>query len=244
MRTRLAAIPLAAALLVAGCATVPSGPNVMVLPGPQKSMAQFQDDQMVCQQYASNAIGGQSAGDAAANSAVASAALGTALGAAAGAIIGSATGNAGAGAAWGAGTGLLWGSAAGSNAAGYTYVEAQRRYDIAYVQCMYARGNQVPGQRAYRSPPPAAQAPAYPPPNTPPPNLSSQGSGPPPQSQSYPPPNTPPPTLPRKAADRRGRRPRASRRPLRARRPHRRRARRCRVTASRPGRLRPDPRCP
>ena len=49
--------------------------------------------------------------------------------------------------------GLLFGSAAGSNAAGYSYYESQRRYDQAYVQCMYARGNQVPVRAGYRGPP-------------------------------------------------------------------------------------------
>ena len=49
------ALAAAAAILVAGCATVPSGPNIMVLPGPQKDLAQFQADQVSCQQYA---IGG------------------------------------------------------------------------------------------------------------------------------------------------------------------------------------------
>ena len=83
MRTRIALIPLAAVVLVAGCATVPTGPNVMVLPGPQKSFEQFQADQMSCQQYANAAIGGTSAQDNAANSAAASALVGTAIGAAA-----------------------------------------------------------------------------------------------------------------------------------------------------------------
>ena len=91
--------------------------------------------------------------------------VGTLLGAAAGAIIGSATGQAGQGAAIGAGTGLLFGSAAGSNAYGYSYYEAQRRYDMAYAQCMYARGNQLPGQVVQRRLPVYS----YPPPNYPPP---------------------------------------------------------------------------
>ena len=151
--SELASMAARGGMLVAGCATVPTGPNVMVLPGPQKSFEQFQADQMSCQQYAQASIGGASAQQNAANSAVGSAAVGTLLGAAAGAIIGSATGQAGQGAAIGAGTGLLFGSAAGSNAYGYSYYEAQRRYDMAYAQCMYARGNQLPGRVAYRAPP-------------------------------------------------------------------------------------------
>jgi hypothetical protein len=52
---------------------------------------------------------------------------------------------------------LLVGTAAGANAGQVSGYEAQRRYDHAYVQCMYARGNQVPGQvqqRRYRRVPP------------------------------------------------------------------------------------------
>src|SRR4030095_4628250 len=94
------------------------------------------------------------------------------------ASIGSWSGQAGHGAAIGAGTGLLVGSAAGSNAAGYSYYDSQRRYDMAYTQCMYARGNQIPGQVAYRAPSARTTAPAYPPANYPPPSLS-QGGAPP-----------------------------------------------------------------
>lgn len=171
---RLALAAVAASLL-AGCATVPTGPRVAVMPGPQKDFAQFQADQAMCQQFAQNSIGGTPQ-DAAAQSAVASALIGTAIGAAAGAIMGSATGYAGQAAAWGAGTGLLFGSAAGANAAGYSGAEAQRRYDIAYSQCMYAQGNQVPGQMAMRAPVQQQRAaPAIPPPNTPAPTLSGNG---------------------------------------------------------------------
>lgn len=212
---RLAGISGVLALALAGCATVPSGPTIMAMPGPNKNFQQFQADQASCQQYAQAAIGGSSAAQNAQNSAVGSAVVGSALGAAAGAILGSVSGNAGAGAAWGAGTGLLFGSAAGANAAGVSYAETQRRYDIAYGQCMYARGNDLPGRVAYRAVP---QAPAYPPPNFPPPNLSNTPSArsgpppgaypsvppgpiapgpavsaPPPPSTTYPPPNTPPP---------------------------------------------------
>jgi len=70
---------------------------------------------------------------------------GTAIGAGLGAAIGSASGHAGAGALIGAASGLLVGSAAGSNSAQAYGREAQRRYDNAYVQCMYSYGNQVPG---------------------------------------------------------------------------------------------------
>ena len=90
MSKRLLLLPLAAALVLGGCVTVPTAPTVMVLPGPQKSFEQFQNDGPSCQQYAQNVVAPP--GVAAANNAAANAAVGTALGAAAGAIIGSATG--------------------------------------------------------------------------------------------------------------------------------------------------------
>jgi hypothetical protein len=161
-------LPLAAVVMLGGCVTVPTGPTVMVLPGPQKSLDQFNSDGMTCQQYAQNVVA--PAGVAATNNAAANAAVGTALGAAAGAIIGSATGQAGQGAAIGAGTGLLFSAPSTSNMAYASSWQMQRSYDVAYMQCMYARGNQVPGlvvprrQPVYSYPPPN-----FPPPDTPPP---------------------------------------------------------------------------
>jgi uncharacterized protein YcfJ len=144
----------------------------MVLPGEGKSFDQFRTDDYVCRQFAYDQVGGTGQ-EAAQQSAVKSAVVGTALGAAAGAAIGSATGDMGAGAAIGAGTGLLFGSAVGSGYSSSSYYEAQRRYDHAYLQCMYAKGHQIPGyrrtttirsytqpQRSYYPPPPSD----YPPP--------------------------------------------------------------------------------
>ena len=59
MRVQLAG-PLIAVLFAAGCATVPSGPNVVVLPGSQKPYDQFRVDEAVCRQNAQAAIGGMS----------------------------------------------------------------------------------------------------------------------------------------------------------------------------------------
>jgi hypothetical protein len=104
-----------------------------------------------------------------ANSAVGSAAVGTLVGAAAGALIGGGR----SGAAVGAGTGLIVGSSYGASASGATWYELQRRYDTAYVQCMYSKGHQVPGvARRYSDgnyssappPPPPAGTPPPPPP--------------------------------------------------------------------------------
>jgi hypothetical protein len=191
MSVRSLMIPLASLLVLGGCVTVPTGPAVMVLPGSQKSFEQFRADEADCRNYAQAVIGGPNAAQPANDAAAANAAAGAALGAAAGAIIGAASGNAGHGAAIGAGTGLLFGSAAGSNTAGYSSYQLQRHYDVAYMQCMYARGNQVPGQVVYRGAAPVSRTPvySYPPTGNPPPS-PAPGSYPPP---NYPPPNYPPP---------------------------------------------------
>jgi Glycine-zipper domain len=141
------------ALALAGCVTVPSGPTVMVLPGTSKSFEAFQADNFACQQFAQSTLGinappGQPVPDPSAGNAAVAATL---IGAAAGAAIGAVTGQAGAGAAIGAGTGLLFGSANGANAAGYNNFTIQRRYDNAFLQCMYAKGNQVPVRAGYRN---------------------------------------------------------------------------------------------
>lgn len=158
-----------ATLAVAGCATLPTGPNVMVLPGTGLSFEQFSNDNVICQQYASFQVGGTSANEAAVKSGVTSAAVGTALGAAAGAAFGG-----GEGAAIGSGAGLLAGSLAGTGASSTSMYEAQERYDAAFIQCMYAKGHQVPvsGRFSYqssrRAAPPTSDIPP-PPPGSPPP---------------------------------------------------------------------------
>jgi outer membrane lipoprotein SlyB len=146
--------------MVSACAIVPTGPSVMVLPGSGKPFDQFQVDDMVCRQYAQQQIG-VAPGQAAAESNINSAALGTVLGAAAGAVIGAATGHPGTGAAVGAGGGLLTGTAVGSQAGAVSAETLQERYNIAYEQCMYAKGNQVPGVAA--APPPRVPPPPPPP---------------------------------------------------------------------------------
>lgn len=152
--------------LLGACATTPDGPSVMALPGTGKSFDQFQIDDAACRNYASVQVGGSTANQAATDSAVRSAAVGTAIGAVAGAAIG---GRDGAGV--GAGTGLLFGSAAGSNAAYGSSGALQRRYDNAYIQCMYAKGEKVPVSRAYMQDRSSREAAAFPPPppGTPPP---------------------------------------------------------------------------
>ena len=95
-------------VLLAGCA---SGPNVLVLPGPGKTLDQFRADDVACRAWVHEQPG----------------------------------------------TTSDW------------------RYDIAYMQCMYTKGNQVPGQQGSQQPsymlpappdipPPPAGIPPPPPP--------------------------------------------------------------------------------
>jgi hypothetical protein len=125
-------------VLLWGCAQMPSGPSVAVMPAPGKPIEVFTAEDQACRAYSARSAGADP-NDAAVKSVAGSAVVGTAIGAAAGALIGG-----GEGAGTGAGLGLLAGTAVGAsrgNEAGYS---AQRRYDIAYEQCMYAKGNQLP----------------------------------------------------------------------------------------------------
>jgi hypothetical protein len=147
----------AGAIALAGCAVVPSGPSVRVMPAPGKPFEVFVSEDQYCQSYARQTLG-TGVQESANNSAVGSAVVGTALGAAAGALIG---GN-GRGTGTGAGIGLLVGSAAGGGENSHSAYSAQRRYDISYEQCMYSKGNVLPGQSLpYNS--------SFPPPPPPPP---------------------------------------------------------------------------
>jgi hypothetical protein len=181
-------------VVLGGCATVPTGPSVMALPAAGKPFEQFQAEEASCRQWAAQQSGAVS--EAAANQQTAvGAAIGTVVGAGLGAAIGSASGHAGTGAAIGAGTGLLMGTAAGANADQVASGNMQRRYDMAYQQCMYAKGTQVPGvvqRRRYHAPAPIPPPPppgyySAPPPPPAPPDYSPM------PGVSVPPPGTPPP---------------------------------------------------
>lgn len=193
--------------LLFGCATVPTGPSVMAWPGPGKPFEAFQEDEAVCRQWAEGQAG--TSPNEAANETLANGmAVGAVAGAAVGAMVGAASGNVGAGAAIGAGTGMVGGAAVASgpaNAAGY---EAQRRYDMAYEQCMYAKGNDTqnlrhavaPASRVFTRrpppPPPTAAPRPYPPP-PPGPERPASSLPPPPgveqPASPLPPPPPPPP---------------------------------------------------
>jgi len=114
---------LIAAVVLAGCASAPTGPSVMVLPGTNKSMEQFQADDARCRQAAAAELQREKGGQ----------------------------------------------------------VSDQKRYDMAYLQCMYAQGNQIPISRPGYSTPGASA-----------PTTSTTVSPPPPPSGTPPPPPSSP----------------------------------------------------
>jgi hypothetical protein len=136
-------IALLAAVVPAGCATAPMGPSASpmarVLPAPGKSFEEFAMDQGVCKQFASGEVEG---GASVANlkqfgTAAVSTALGAGLGAAA---------RGERGAELGGGLGALAGGLAAANGSARDQASLQARYDVAYTQCMAAKGNLVPAQ--------------------------------------------------------------------------------------------------
>ena len=94
LRSGIASIGVA--LIVTGCASAPTGPNVTVLPGDEKTLEEFQGDDTACRQWASQQSG----------------------------------------------TTATQGST--SNGSALSSGSSQRGYDLAYAQCMYTKGNQVP----------------------------------------------------------------------------------------------------
>lgn len=157
---------MGAALLLGACASVPTAPDVMALPGTGRNFEEFRADDAACRDYAFRQIGGAGRERSANDATLKGAAIGTAVGAVAGAALG---GRDGAGV--GAGTGLIIGSLSGAEAAQTSMLGSQRHYDHAYIQCMYAKGHRVPVSGAYTTaapsavpPPPPAGSPPPPPP--------------------------------------------------------------------------------
>jgi hypothetical protein len=158
---------LVSIMILSACASRPVGPSLTVMPGPGKPFDVFQKDDLECGGYAQRSVG-TTADDAGALNTAKTAIVGAAVGALAGAVSGGGNSrNAGTGAA----IGLVGGTAIGASQGNQTSYEIQRRYDIAYQQCMYSKGNQVPG---YSIPAPAAV------PSTPPAPPSGASIPPPP----------------------------------------------------------------
>ena len=151
-------VMLAAVLVMSACVAMPTGPSVMVLPDPGKPFEVFQSEDLACRNWAAVQTG-QQPDETVSQNLVGGTVIGTLVGAGLGAAIGAASGNVGAGAAIGAASGLVGGAAVASGPAYAAGWEVQRRYDNAYQQCMYAKGNLIPGivspsQRGYSAPPP------------------------------------------------------------------------------------------
>ena len=157
----IAALTLGA-IVLSGCATTPVGPTVRVMPGPYKPFEVFQRDQYECTQYADFQVAGDA--DAANTRALGATAIGAGLGLA----LGAATGD-GSVATAGAVAGGAVGASIGAGQSDNANYSIQRRYDIAYAQCMYSKGNQVPGYARPRGvpppPPPGRNGPPPPPRN-------------------------------------------------------------------------------
>ena len=140
-------------MLLSACAQTPMGPTVPVMPAPGKSLEAFQMDQGQCKLFADQAVAGQAQN---ANlRGLGTAALTTALGAGLGGAIGG-----GRGAGIGAAGGALGGAGFGGMTSSREQLSIQEQYNNAFAQCMYTRGNQVPGMG-----PVMAQPPPPPPPD-------------------------------------------------------------------------------
>lgn len=128
---------LAGLLLLAGCAQSPMGPTVPVMPGPNTSFSQFQNDQAVCRNFADQAVRDQAQG---ANlRGLGTAALTTVLGAGLGGAIGG-----GSGAGIGAAAGALGGAGLAARNTSIANTSIQAQYNNAFAACMFSLGNSVP----------------------------------------------------------------------------------------------------
>ena len=149
-------VPLAAALLLSACVTVPTGPSV-VAARQQQDLWSFRPRAFACQRLRQS-VGG-TASRRTTGGVERSPARRSALLRARSSDRHPATrdqrGDQ-------RGTSLLFGSAASNYYYG-GYYEVQRRYDGAYMQCMYAKGNQIPVRGPapvhYHAPPPAYYGP-------------------------------------------------------------------------------------
>jgi len=131
---------LLAAALVNGCATPPMGPTAHVMPAPGKPFEVFAQDQATCKQFAAGEVDG---GATMANlKELGTAAVGTALGAGLGAAV-----RGGRGAEVGGSVGAIGGTAMAGQGSSRDQASLQGRYDLAYTQCMFARGNQIGGNQ-------------------------------------------------------------------------------------------------
>ena len=176
------------------CATIPSGPSVTVVPARGKPFELFQQEDALCRRWAEQRIG-ISPQEAINKDTTTGAVVGTAVGAGLGALTGAASGQAGGGALIGGAAGMLVGAASGADSGRMTGHEVQRRYDTAYVQCMYAKDNRLLGDSRWSRPYYYRSNAISPPPPPPPPptrQRSNEAIPPPPPGAR---PQTPPELL-------------------------------------------------
>jgi len=113
------------------------------MPGPGKSFEAFQADQAACKTYAASQVKDQA--DAANQRALGTALITTAIGAATGGAVGSTGAALGTGAGVGAVIGSGVGTAIASSQNSGDQANIQAQYDTSFAQCMYAKGELVPG---------------------------------------------------------------------------------------------------
>ena len=121
---------LAGLPLLCAAAAAPMGPSVAVMPSPNKPFEAFVQEDVLCRQYASNAVAGQA--EQPNNQAAGRAANGTVLG---------------------AGLGAAVGTVHDANGGPGAEQSIQQQYDKAYSACMVSKGNQVAGYAPAGQPP-------------------------------------------------------------------------------------------
>jgi len=132
---------------LSGCAvapTGPQGPSMTVLPGKDKTFADFKADDQQCRQFASDSLGGHKSAAGEAAKALGITAVGAAFGAAIGGALGGTNPHHAINAQTGTGVGVAGGAATAINTHNADANNDQVRYDHAYVECMYANHNRIP----------------------------------------------------------------------------------------------------
>lgn len=133
-------LSLLAAISLAACVSAPTGPTITIMPREGKAFDEFKKDDEECRSFSAKSV--QDGNSVALKQGAISAATGAAIGAAAGALYqGGNSQNVGTGAA----IGMVGGAAVGVMGASNKESQAQAQYNTAYQQCMFTKGNQVPG---------------------------------------------------------------------------------------------------
>ena len=133
-------------LPLSACAVpFPTEPTVIILPPSGKTYVKFQGEDTYCRRLGYQQVRYEPEAQSASSNANTTVGVNTVGGAVIGALIGSIGGRIGAGALVGAGYGLLIGSIAASHQVADSADTLQSRFNIVYVQCMFAYGNRNTG---------------------------------------------------------------------------------------------------